>query len=90
MRILKRVIPVLVAIALLGFAFYQVSSQSPVVCRVCVKFNGRRECATASGSDEARARDEAQQSACSRMTSGVGDAVACPRVPADEASCKTR
>jgi hypothetical protein len=88
--ILKRLIPVVLALALLGYAFYQVGAQSQVVCQVCVVFKERRECATASGTEEERARAEAQESACSRMTSGVGDAVACPHVPADTVSCKKR
>jgi hypothetical protein len=88
--IAKRVIPVILALALLAFAFYQVGAQSQVVCKVCVKFNSRRECATASGTVEDKAREEAQSSACSRMTSGVSDAVACPRVEPDSVSCKSR
>jgi hypothetical protein len=88
--IAKRVIPIIVALALLVFAFYQVGAQAQVVCTVCVKFKSRRECATASGTEEDRAREEAQGSACSRMTSGISDAVACPRVTPDSVSCKAR
>lgn len=89
-RFVKRIIPVVLALGLLAYAFYQVGAQSQVVCQVCVRFNNLRECATASGTKEEMARDEAQRSACSRMSSGVSDAVACPRVTPDTVSCKTR
>lgn len=90
MAILKRVVPAVVALALIALAVYQLIAQSQVECMVCVRFNNLRECATASAPDEPEAREAAHRSACSLMTSGVSDAFACPRVAADEVRCKAR
>jgi len=46
---------------------------------VCVTFNGRTECRTASGSTEAEAQRTAIQNACALLASGMTDSIACDR-----------
>jgi hypothetical protein len=86
----KRLIPVLVALGLVGFMIVQMVGQGETECRVCVVFKGDRQCAKAVAETEAAAREEAQRSACSRVARGVTDAFACPKQAPDEASCQRR
>lgn len=85
---LKVLLPLVLVVALLVLAVFQLVGQSTVECKVCVRFNQLRECATAAAPAEAEAREAAQRSACSRLTSGVSDAFNCPRVIPEEVSCK--
>ena len=48
-----------------------------VECDVCVEFNGRRNCATASAANEAQAAQSAQSTACGTVSSGMAEAVLC-------------
>jgi hypothetical protein len=48
-----------------------------VECDVCVEFNGRRNCATASAANEAQAAQSAQTTACGTVSSGMAEAVLC-------------
>jgi hypothetical protein len=89
-RILKRLAPALIALALAGLVVYQLISQAKIECRVCVTFDGRRNCATGVAPVQAEAREEAHRSACALLTSGVTEAFACPNTAPDEVSCKER
>jgi len=48
-----------------------------VECHVCVEFNGRSNCATASAANEAQAAQSAQATACGTVSSGMAEAVLC-------------
>ena len=48
-----------------------------VECDVCVEFNGRRNCATASAANEAQAAQSAQTTACGTVSSGMAETVLC-------------
>jgi len=70
----------LVALGILAFvaflAWTTVSSQK-VECRVCVEFANGRNCATASGTDEKMASENAQTTACGPLASGMDATIAC-------------
>ncbi|HEY0708449.1 MAG TPA: hypothetical protein VGG33_16705 [Polyangia bacterium] len=83
----KRLIPVLIALGLVALITYQLLGQGQTECKVCVVFKEQRRCATARGPDRAKASEEAHRSACSRMTAGVTEAFACPKVVPDEVVC---
>lgn len=86
----KRLIPIAIALGLVGLLVYQLVGEGSVECRVCVNFEGRRHCAKAVGPTEADARREAQSTACSRLASGVTESFACPNVPPEEVSCQRK
>ena len=86
----KRIIPVLIALGVAGLLLYQLVDLGATECRVCVSFNGRRQCATARGPAEEQARSEAQTSACSRIARGMRDETACANQEPEEVSCQGR
>ena len=59
-------------------------------CTVCVEFNGKRNCATASNETEAEAERAAQTTACGTLASGMDQSIACDRTPPISRQCKTR
>ena len=84
----RALIPALIFVALVVMLVLELTTKSGLECRVCISFQGRRECATARADDEHQARVEAQGSACSLLTSGVSQAMKCPRMVPDEVVCK--
>lgn len=90
MRTLKRFIPVLIVLGFAGLLVYQLVAEGAVDCRVCITFNGQRQCVTAKGPDEATARTEAHNSACARIARGMTDSIACPNQPPDQVVCNPR
>lgn len=59
-------------------------------CSVCVEFNGKRNCATASNATEEEALRAAQTTACGPISSGMDQSIACDRTPPISKQCKTR
>ncbi len=53
------------------------ASASRYRCEVCMEFQGRRACRTASASTEMQARRTAQDNACAEISSGVTDSMQC-------------
>jgi hypothetical protein len=81
----------LAAIVLFGaLLLFNTLSAQKVECSVCVEYNGKRNCATASHENESAARQAAQTTACGILTNGMNDAIACGRVVPVSAHCKTR
>ena len=48
---------------------------------VCITFNGRTNCRTASGATEEFARRTATSNACAELASGVTDSIGCENTP---------
>ena len=48
---------------------------------VCMEFNGRTECRTASGRNQEQAQRTAIENACAILASGMTDSMACGRTP---------
>ena len=53
------------------------ASASKYRCEVCVEFQGRTQCRTASAATEMQARRTAQENACALISSGVTDSMQC-------------
>jgi len=51
---------------------------------VCITFQGNPACRTASGTTEEFARRTATTNACSQISSGVTDSIACENTPPDK------
>lgn len=59
-------------------------------CSVCVEFEGRRNCATASASGEDEAAESAQRTACGPVASGMDATIACGNRAPVSRVCRTR
>jgi hypothetical protein len=52
-----------------------------VRCRVCIVFNGRRDCRTASAANRMEAQRTATDNACAQLSSGVTETGQCTNTP---------
>jgi len=73
--------PVIIGIAflliILGVLAYSSMNLAKFRVEVCMTFNGRTNCRTASGSTEEFAQRAAVTNACAEIASGVTDSIAC-------------
>ncbi|HEX6053779.1 MAG TPA: hypothetical protein VFZ21_31130 [Gemmatimonadaceae bacterium] len=79
-----------VAAAFGAFLLWSTLSTQRVECEACVEFNGRRNCAVASGPSEKEALQTAHMTACGPVTSGMNESIACQNRPAVVQRCRTR
>jgi hypothetical protein len=86
----KTLLTIAVILAFAAFLAYTTLSAQKVTCTVCVEFNGRNNCSTASHTTELEAAQSAQSTACGPLTGGVNDAVACGRRPPVSQSCHAK
>lgn len=71
-------------IVFLGFVVYLVYSTLHInrfTCEVCVEFDGRTACRTASGATREDAQRVAQDNACAQLTSGMSNTRICGARP---------
>ncbi|MBX3173193.1 MAG: hypothetical protein KF709_02205 [Gemmatimonadaceae bacterium] len=76
-----------------GFAallLYSTLSAQRVECEACVTFNGRTNCATASGADERQALETAVNTACGTIAQGMDETIRCAGMPPERPRCVTR
>ena len=66
-------------VIVLGVIVYSSMNLSQAKVEVCMEFNGRQNCATASGQTRELALRTATSSACALIAGGVGDTIACER-----------
>lgn len=84
------IITILVIAAFGSLLLFNTLSAQKIECEVCVEFNGRQNCATASHETEAEARRSAQTTACGTLVSGMNESIACDRVIPKSSQCRTR
>ena len=72
---------ILFALAVLVYIVYSSMSQAGHRVEVCITFNGRSNCRTASGATEEFARRTATSNACAELASGVTDSIGCENTP---------
>jgi hypothetical protein len=84
------IITLVAVIAFGALLLYNTLSAQKVECTVCVEYNGKRNCATASHSNEKDAAQSAQTTACGTISSGMNESIACGRTPPLSTQCKTR
>ena len=77
----KVAIPILIVAGLLGLVFLFYASMGNLKNRVevCVAFQGRTSCRTASADTQDHALHTAQTNACALIASGVTDTMQCER-----------
>jgi hypothetical protein len=86
----KTLLTVAVVLLFAAFLAYSTLSAQKVSCNVCVRFNGKDNCATASDKTEIDAARSAQTTACGPVTSGMNDAIACGRLIPVSQSCRAK
>jgi len=67
----------------LGVIFFSTFHQERVSCRVCVTFNGRRDCRTASAVNQQEAVRTAVGNACALIAAGVTETTQCENTKPD-------
>ena len=80
----------LALVLLIGFMFYFSMSGNAVSCEVCIEFRGGMECRKASGKDAEEAQAAAASTACSLLSGGVTDGIACRNTEPKSVSCENR
>jgi hypothetical protein len=71
-----------VAVVVVFIAFSSFHQQR-VTCRVCVTFNGRQDCRTASAANRQEAERTAVSNACGLLASGVTESTQCENTKPD-------
>jgi hypothetical protein len=66
-------------LVVLGVIIYSSMGLSQARVEVCMEFNGRTNCGTASGQTKEYALRTATANACALISGGVGDTIACER-----------
>ncbi len=67
-------------LAVLTYSSLQLSNHT---CRACVTYNGRTNCATASGTTRDEALGTAVTTACGSISGGVTQSIQCGNTPPD-------
>ncbi len=83
----------IITLLALGFGallLYSTLSAQQVECTACVTFEGRSNCATASGVDEAEALRTAVNTACGTIAQGMDQTIRCAGMPPERPRCATR
>lgn len=86
----RKIVTILIVIGFFGLLLYNTLSAQKATCEVCVEYNGRRNCATASHESADEATHSAQATACGPLTNGMNDQIACGRRPPVSTQCRTR
>jgi hypothetical protein len=79
----KKLIPVVMigVLAIIGLIVYSSMNLSSHRVEVCIDFQGRQACRTASGETRENAIRTAASNACSFLASGMTDSMACEHAP---------
>lgn len=75
------ILALIAAVLFIGLLAYLTIGQRKVRMEVCVEFNGRQNCRTASGATEEQAIRTATDNACATISSGMTDSMTCGRTP---------
>jgi hypothetical protein len=73
----KTLLTIAAVLIFAAFLAYTTLSAQKVTCNVCVEFNGRTNCASASHEDENQAVRSAQTTACGPVAGGMNETIAC-------------
>jgi hypothetical protein len=82
-----RVLTIGFLVAMAAVLWWLSSDVSQVECRVCIEFEGRRNCATAAAATQPEAIQSARNTACGTIAGGVRDSIQCGNTPPSEQAC---
>ena len=88
MSVRSRLLTFAVIVGFIALLLYNTLSAQKVECQVCVEFQGRRNCATASHASENEAIQSAQTTACGILANGMTESIACGRTPPVSSRCR--
>jgi hypothetical protein len=77
------VVSILFLLAVLGALVYSTMDLQGYSCEVCITFNGRQNCAKASGTSREEAQRTATDTACAPITGGMSETIACSNTTPD-------
>lgn len=79
----KKLIPVIVVgvLGMIGLMYYSSMNLGTHRVEVCVEYQGRQSCKTASGETRENAIRTATSNACAFVASGMTDSMACEHAP---------
>ena len=77
------VVSILFLLAVLGALVYSTLDLQGYSCEVCITFNGRTNCAKASGTSREEAQRTATDTACAPITGGMSETIACSNTAPD-------
>ena len=80
----------LIGVAFVGYLLWSTLAAQAAECRVCVAFQGRRNCATASAASPNDAARQSQTTACGTISQGMNDKIACDNTPPVSRECHTK
>ena len=83
----RTVVGVLLGAAFVAALVWATLRETSASCEVCVEFEGRRACNRSSAATREAALQQAQSSACSRVSGGVTEIMACTAMRATESRC---
>ena len=84
---IERLIVPAVFLLFVGIVVYSTIQLGVVSCYVCVQYRDYKECASASGRTAEAATDAAVIVACSQISSGVTESIACGNSPRTREDC---
>ncbi len=76
-------VSILFLLAVLGALVYSTMDLQGYSCEVCITFNGRTNCAKASGTSREEAQRTATDTACAPITGGMSETIACSNTAPD-------
>lgn len=82
-----RLLSAVFLVAIVALVVWLSTSIGAVECRVCIDFEGRRNCATAAAPTKEEAMHSARNTACGTISGGVRDSIACGNTPPSEMTC---
>ena len=86
-RPLLLVAVVVVVICIVGVMYFA-GTASLVSCTVCITFNGRTECGTATSTSQPPATSMAIRSACAALATRPAETAACVQTPPASIACR--
>jgi hypothetical protein len=84
----NRVAAVAVLAPVVGFVVYSSFRVSAVECEVCMRFDGRSICRSASAARRAEALRSATDNACALLTSGMTNSIRCQDSEPVKSECR--
>ena len=78
----------LVVVGFVAFIIFSTMGLDRFTCQVCLTYQGRTDCAGASGTTEMEARRTAIDVVCANLTSGVTNTIACTNTQPQSIQCR--
>ncbi len=76
-------VSILFGLTVLGTLVWSTLGLRQVTCEVCMTFNGRTQCAKASGTTREEAQRTATDTACAPISSGMTESIQCSNTTPD-------